>query len=89
MKGVPGIVIFIIFSVYFFAGFVVTAQIFNFFWEKQKTVSFENDPYPMDYYILTFTPNGIQIIRLAALEEFKRQNSDYSLLVPEDKRTFF
>lgn len=88
MKKVPQIVIIIIFTVYFFAGFIITGKIFNFFWEKQKAISFVNEP--VSYYeVLVFTPNGVQVIELTELEEFKRQNSDYSFLVPKDTKTSF
>ncbi|HEY8561704.1 MAG TPA: hypothetical protein VIL74_15115 [Pyrinomonadaceae bacterium] len=88
MKNVPIVVILLSYFVFFCAGYYAAARISIFYLEKLGTQSAnrESNPY---FMLAAFKANKVEVIFLKDLEEFKRQNPDYSFLVPQGQSDFY
>lgn len=86
MKKPAKSIIVIIFIVSFCGGFVLAYKFLTAFIEKRSTQSVENNN--SDYEVLIFTPNQVDIVKLGDVENFKRQNPEFSFIVPRGKEEY-
>jgi hypothetical protein len=88
MRRLPKFALVVLFMVFFCAGFTIVFELITLYIEAKNTQSFENNTDP-NYGILAFKRNDVQILTLGELEDFKRQNPEYSFLVPKSKENYF
>lgn len=88
MKRLPTFIIVLIFIANFCVGFITTAILTNLYLDNNNNRSVENDPNPY-FWLMIFTPDGVQTIHFKELEEFRKNHSVYSFLVPKGKETYY
>lgn len=70
----------LLFAFYFCAGSAIVFYALTHLIETLNTESVENE-LRFDYEVLALTKNDVEIVPLGKLEEFKRQNPDFTFLV--------
>jgi len=87
MKRFPKLASLLLLALCFCAGFTIVFRLMTPYIEKWNTKSVEQNPDP-GYEIVAFTNNNVQIVKLSELEQFRRQNPDYSFLAPKDREAY-
>jgi len=88
MKGIPILLVVLVFIILFCAGFIGTSKLTIFYLERINMYSVKNntDPY---FWMMVFTENKVTTIHFSELEEFKKENPNYSFLVPKGKESYY
>ena len=88
VRRLPKFVLFLLYAMYFCAGFALVFTLVNPYVEVINTEFVEKKP-PSYFDVLAFVGDDVRIVDFGDLEAFKRKNPDYSFLVPNGKEKYF